>query len=1006
MFHFRDMFAFKTRPVRPASIEGLEDRRLLSASILHAAPAHGAGTAIHAHVSHLHVGGTVVSVDTTANTVTISTGGAGGSTSQATYTVDPAATITANGAAVTLADLTANVKVVLTVSSSAPTTATAIKAIATKVNGFVTAVDSAKGTISVAAHKGATATTYTVPSAATITINHVAGSLADIAVGSIVHLQFSALNGMTITAVSSHSKTATSIPSAGSSTPSSSASSSSANSTGSTSAATSGDTASTTTGSTSDSSTPSTGSTRSTGSTTSGTPSDSNTGDSHGGFAWGGIANQLAFGSLVSVDATANTITLSDPWNFSGSSSNPTTYTLGTAATITADGAASTLGALAVGDEIVLTLSSTTPTTVTAIKATGKSLDGSVTAVDTTAGTITLTPDDGSASTTVTIPSAATITVNGATGALTGVTTGSQVHIQYSATDNTTIASVDDFTLPAGLFGGFGGDHNNDAAFGTLVSVDATANTITLSNVSWDASSPTQTTYTLGTGATIIADGATSTLAALAVGDKIQLTLSSTTPTTVTAVTATGKSLDGSVTAVDTTAGTITLTPNDAGASTTVTIPSTATITVNGATGTLAGITTGSLVHIQYSATDNTTVLRVSDFAVPTLPGGFGGDHHHDGASGTLLSVDATADTITLSSNSWDSSSATQTTYTLGTAATITADGVASTLGALAVGDQIQLALTGTTPATVTAVVATGSKLDGSVTAVDTTANTITLTPNDASASTTVTIPTTATITIDGAAGTLAGITTGSEVHIQYSATDNTMIVTVKDSTHTGGGGQGGDHQQSDSAFGTLVSVDTTANTITLSTANFDFSSSMQTTYTLGAGATITADGAAATLGGLATGDRVFLSLSTTTPTTVTAIKATGESLSGQVTAVDTTANTITFAPDNGGASTTVTIPSGATITVNGATGTLAGITTGAQVQIQYSALDNTKIISVSAFALPSGWAGFGGGGGGGFGGIFSGNGDSGSTGGASSGGLGSGFGAGGSGSLASLFGL
>ena len=259
-----------------------------------------------------------------------------------------------------------------------------------------------------------------------------------------------------------------------------------------------------------------------------------------------------------------------------------------------------------------------------------------------------------------------------------------------------------------------------------------------------------------------------------------------------------------------------------------------------------------------------------------------------------------------------------------------------------------------------------------------------------------MTIPSTATITVDGAAGTLAGIATGSQIHIQYSAIDNTMVVTVTDVSMPTGpdGGDGGDHHHNDSSYGTLVSVDTTANTIILSSNGWGSATATQTTYTLGAGATITADGATATLGGLAVGDQIALSLSSTTPATVTSIKATGKSLDGQVTAVDTTANTITLTPDDGSASTTVTIPAGATITVNGASGALSGITAGAQVHIQYSALDNTQITSVGAFTMPAGFGGGGGGGGYGFG-------DDGGNGGLNFGGQGHGgilFGAGGSG--------
>ncbi|HZK82141.1 MAG TPA: hypothetical protein VFC46_13760, partial [Humisphaera sp.] len=412
MFFFRRRSATASNSTsnRPASIEGLEDRRLLSAAALHADIAGHSTPGVHSHVSHLHVGGTVVG--TTTNSITISTGGAAGSTSQATYNVDPAAAITANGTAVTLDKLVAGVKVVLTTSSTDPTTVTAIKAIATKVTGVVTAVDTTGNTISLAARRGATPTTYAIPAGTAITVNHAAGALSDITVGSIVHLQFSALSGTTVASVASHTK-----PSGGigkNSTP-----------------ATGGTSASTNTGASS----ANTGSSTTTGSTGTSTGTTS-TGDSSGGTDSDPNPATSPCGTLVSVDTTADTITISTAAD-DGAAATSTTYTLDPAVTITADGAASTLGALAIGDSIALTLNTATPAAVTAIVATGSKVEGSVTAVDTTAGTITLTPENGGAAATYTIPSAATITVDGAAGTLAGIAVGMSVKIQLSALDNT-----------------------------------------------------------------------------------------------------------------------------------------------------------------------------------------------------------------------------------------------------------------------------------------------------------------------------------------------------------------------------------------------------------------------------------------------------------------------------------------------------------------------------------------------------------------------------------------
>jgi len=98
---------------------------------------------------------------------------------------------------------------------------------------------------------------------------------------------------------------------------------------------------------------------------------------------------------------------------------------------------------------------------------------------------------------------------------------------------------------------------------------------------------------------------------------------------------------------------------------------------------------------------------------------------------------------------------------------------------------------------------------------------------------------------------------------------------------------------------------------------------------------------------------KVKLQLSATDPTTTTSITAIGQEAEGAVTAVDTTANTITLAGEHGGTPTTYNVGSTTTITVNGVTGTLAGVTVGAKAELKLSALDPTVVLSVSARTAP-----------------------------------------------------
>ena len=93
-----------------------------------------------------------------------------------------------------------------------------------------------------------------------------------------------------------------------------------------------------------------------------------------------------------------------------------------------------------------------------------------------------------------------------------------------------------------------------------------------------------------------------------------------------------------------------------------------------------------------------------------------------------------------------------------------------------------------------------------------------------------------------------------------------------------------------------VTAVDTTAGTIAISSTVHGVATT--TTYTLAAGATITANGATTTLGSLLPGAQVTLQLSTIgTTTTVGSINAVTEHARGVVSSVDTTANTITITP-------------------------------------------------------------------------------------------------------------
>ena len=131
-------------------------------------------------------------------------------------------------------------------------------------------------------------------------------------------------------------------------------------------------------------------------------------------------------GTISAVDAVAGTVTVSHP----GENGGAATITVGNDATITLDGAASTLADLPVGARVRITGTETddvrTVTAVDAVTSWPLRLEGTVGAVGD--GTLTLTAAAGR-HVTVTVGADATVTLDGTATALAGLTTGARVHV-------------------------------------------------------------------------------------------------------------------------------------------------------------------------------------------------------------------------------------------------------------------------------------------------------------------------------------------------------------------------------------------------------------------------------------------------------------------------------------------------------------------------------------------------------------------------------------------------
>jgi len=223
-----------------------------------------------------------------------------------------------------------------------------------------------------------------------------------------------------------------------------------------------------------------------------------------------------------------------------------------------------------------------------------------------------------------------------------------------------------------------------------LVNADATGHTITLA-----VDGGAHKTFNVSTSAVIYFNGATSSLANLTPGAKVYLKLAAD-GVTATAVAASTHSdsdnpqpqatwITGSIVSVDTTAHTVTVSVAG-GAITTFTLTSDTAVYLNGTQTTAAAIVAGQAAALKIAA-DGSTVLAIG-VEKQNDPTPTGTQSHGNYVSGTVVSIDTVANTITVAV-----SGASNGTFNLTSSTVIYFDGAVSTLSAITTGARISMAL-------------------------------------------------------------------------------------------------------------------------------------------------------------------------------------------------------------------------------------------------------------------------------------------------------------------------
>ncbi|MGC8855740.1 MAG: DUF5666 domain-containing protein [Anaerolineae bacterium] len=253
-------------------------------------------------------------------------------------------------------------------------------------------------------------------------------------------------------------------------------------------------------------------------------------------------------------------------------------------------------------------------TAVYADRDTHTHLKGVIAAIDTTAGTLTVTPAKGGADVIITVTPTTRIKRQGKPATLADLQVGDRVEIKYNPA--TGVAEKIEAKM------------NVVKVRGVIAAVDTTASTVTITPALGGA----DITLLVDANTMIKRFGLPATLADLVVGDNVQADYN---PITLLAYRIEVKpaELKGTIAAVDTTAGTLTVTPQAGGADVTFTVTSTTVIKRYGVLVTLADLQVGDFVEVKY---DPATMVA---FKIEVKPAEL---------KGTIAAVDTTASTLTV----------------------------------------------------------------------------------------------------------------------------------------------------------------------------------------------------------------------------------------------------------------------------------------------------------------------------------------------------------------------
>lgn len=373
------------------------------------------------------------------------------------------------------------------------------------------------------------------------------------------------------------------------------------------------------------------------------------------------------------------------------------------------------------------------------------------------------------------------------------------------------------------------------------------------------------------------------------------------------------------------------------------------TVTVtpdNGTADVVLNVTDGTMIeidHAQKAFGDLAVGMQVEASYDPTTNNAFSIEADSEGESndahihGTVTAVDTGASTLTIAPTT-----GAPVTLNVDASTEIKVNDVTATLADVQVGMPAEAQYDSTSLLATEIKVGSGDDnhedqhLNGTVAAVDTGAQTVTITPHGGGADVVLNVTTETEIEVNGEPGALGDILVGATIEAKYDPSTNNAFELKVGSDDGGGGGGGGD--QNAEVEGPVTAVNMDAKTVTIDPSEGDPVTVNVTDSTEIKVNDQTATLADVTVGAQAKAEYDATSLDASELTVGDNSGGDGNNdIHGTITAKDNDLKTVTITPEHGDA-VTVRIVESTEIKVNGESATFDDVTVGAQAESEYDA--------------------------------------------------------------------